>query len=340
MRGVVVTCLVAVAALAHADVPSDPQAAVDAAIDQGDAWNVAIPKIVAILGQPAIASDDHIEWAMMVKDMCLHVVAMADADGFVRRVETNQMVLDTEGGPACAKLVTKKAKLPAHLRGPRPLDADAQARTIVAQWGAGKFDEMLAAAHPEFRQGVGSSDTIARLAKRFEMRAGKFVKLGSPLEHAFKDSAWVVSAPVIYEKGTLHAAISFVPYKGKPVLVNFELKLPKELQAKPDPKDAARAARSSLDLLLAANTAAFYEHMHSELVKKLPRATLEPQLADVLEKIGKVTAIKLTEQKPCDDRQCFTFEVKAANGTSKATFDMTFMIADWVIYGFDLEPPQ
>jgi hypothetical protein len=336
--GVVVACLLA-SSVARAD-ETDLGERVEAVIDSGDSWRVAIPKVAALLGTPAIATDDRIEWAMMDKQMCAHVVVTADADGFVQRVNTQEMALDTEDAPACKKLLGKKAKIPAKLRGPSPLDADAEAATVVQQFGTGKFGDLFDAAHPGFRNDAGSPQQLARLAKMFEMRAGKFVKAGPPSDHAFKDSAWVVYLPVVYDKGTLQAAISFVPLKGKPVLVDFNLKLPKELQAHPDPKDAARAARADLDLLLAAKTDAFFGQMHRELAAKLSRENLDPQLAALLKQLGAIKSVKQTAQKACDDRQCFEYEVKAANGTTKATMDMTFFIGDWVIYGFNLDPPQ
>jgi hypothetical protein len=339
-RGCLLACVL-VGSVAYADDKPSIGDQVDEAVDTGDAWNVAIPKLAAILGAPQLAKDDRIEWARMVDDMCAHVVLKADADGFVQSFNTTESSkLDTEGWPPCKKLIGKKAKIPAKLRGPKPLDADALATTLVDDWGAGKFDELFKAAHPGMQESLGSPAVLAWLAKIFEERAGKFVKLGTPFEHAFKDSSWVVSAPLVYEKGTLHVALSFVPASGKILLTNFDLRLPKELQAHPDPKDAAREARADLDLLLAAKTDAMYQHMHWELAKKLPRAALDPQLADILKQLGKVQSIKQVEQTTCDDRQCFTFEVKGAHGTSKATFDMTFFVAEWIIYGFDLEPPQ
>jgi len=337
--GVVVACLL-VTSVARADEPQSLSERVEAVINSGDSWRVDVPKLAALLGTPAIAKDDRIEWAMMDKQMCAHVVVTADADGFVQSVDTKEMVLDAEDGPACKKLLAKKAKLPAKLRGPSPLDADAQAATAIEQWGAGKFGDLYDAAHASFRQGAGSPQQLARLAHMFELRAGKFVKVGPPSDHAFKGNAWVVYAPVIYEKGTLHAAVSFVPYKGKPTLVDFDLRLPKELQATADPKDAARSARADLDMLVTGKTDAFFDHMHRELYNKLSRDTFDPQLASLLKQLGAIKSIKQTAQKACDDRQCFEYEIKAANGTTKATLDMTFFIGDWVVYGFNIDPPQ
>lgn len=328
-----------VASVAHADEPKSLGTRVEEVIDTGDSWREDIPKLAALLGPPAIAKDDRIEWALMDNEMCAHVVVTANADGFVKSVNTSEMAKDTSDAPSCLKLLGKKAKIPAKLRGPSPLDADAQAATVIEQFGSGKFGDLFDAAHPSFREGAGSPDQLARLARMFELRAGKFVKVGAPQDHAFKDNAWVVYVPVVYEKGTLHAAVSFVPSKARPVLVDFDLKLPKELQAHIDPKDAARAARADLDLLLAGKTDAFFDAMHRELSRKLARETFDPQLAALLKQIGKIKSVKQTSQTACEDRQCFAFDVVAANGTAKATMDMTFFIGDWVIYGFNLEPP-
>lgn len=342
MRGGVIALVMLAGSFARADYGA-LEKQLDAAVSGGDAWNVAVPKVVAILGQPAVASDDHVEWAAMADGMCLHVTLDATDDGFVHHVDRSGFGPGTDGRAECKKLTTKHAKLPAKLRAPQPIDADAQAATVIAQWGTGQFDAMFAAAHPQFKQGAGSPAALARLAHLFEMRAGKYVKLGAPLDHAFKDQAWVVTAPVVYEKGTLKIAASFALYEGKPMLVDIDVRLPKELQAHADPKEAAHDARAALDRLLAAKTDAFFEHMDRELAQKLSRAEFDPKLADLLKKLGKVQSITQTEQHLCDDkhdRQCFAYDIKTANGTAKATLDMTYFIAEWVVYGFDLEPPQ
>lgn len=336
--GVVVACLLA-ASVARADEPSVGDK-VEALVDTGEAWNLDVPKLAALLGTPAIVQADRVEWAFMDKQMCAHVVVTADADGFLKSWDTKEVALDTDEGPACKKLIGKKAKLPAKLRAPSPLDADAQAAEIIAQWGSGKFAEIFDGAHPDLRDSLGSPYVLVQFTRLFEMRAGKFVKLGTPLEHAFKNYGWMVSAPLVYEKGTLHVDLTFAAYKGKPALTNFNLTLPKELEAKPDPKDAARVARADLDLLLAAKTASFYDHVYWELAKKLPRATLEPKLAEVLEKIGKVKSIKQLEQTTCDKNQCITYELTGAHGKSSASIELGFGVAEWLVMAFDVEPPQ
>ena len=99
-------------------------------------------------------------------------------------------------------------------------------------------------------------------------------------------------------------------------------------------------ALGDLDLLLAGKTATFYDHVEWELAKNMPRATLEPKLAEVLKKIGKVKSVKLTQQSKCDDNQCFTFELTSANGKETATFELSFNIAEWQVSEFNLAPPQ
>lgn len=340
IRGVTIACVLAVQLLAIGRARADMLAAIDAAADGGDAWNVAIPNVGKLLGAPATATDDRIEWAVMDGDLCFHVVMTASANGFVDNVDSHGWGPGTEGFAACQKLVAKKAKLPADLKGPRQLDVDPPARAVMELWGAGTFDAMLEAAHPSFRKTFNSSRAFAKLAKLFGARAGRFVKLGAPLVHSFKDSSWVVTAPAEYEKGSVTVTLSFQLDGDTPKLTNFDLRLPKALQATPDNKAAARAARAALDLLLAAKTDAFIEHWHWDLVEKLPKADLEPQLREVLKKIGKVRSIKQTEQTTCDGRQCFTFELTSATGTAKATFDMGFAVAEWLVFGFNLAPPE
>jgi hypothetical protein len=336
--GVVVGFLL-VASVARADELQSVGDKVAATADTGEAWNVDVPKLAALLGAPSLVKDDRIEWAFMDNEMCAHVVITADADGFLKSYNTTEGVLDSEDGPACKKLLAKKVKLPAKLRSPKPLDADAQATAIVEQWGAAKLTEIFNGAHPDLRDSLGSADVFAQFKRLFEKRAGKFVKLGTPFEHAFKNYGWMVSAPVSYEKGTLQIAMTFEPYKGKPALTNFNVKLPKNLQAQPDPKDAARAARADLDLLLAAKTAAIYDHMEWDLAKKAPPATLEPILANVLGKLGKIKSVKQTDQSTCDGHQCFTYEVTSAGGKSNATIELSFNVAEWQMVAFNVEPP-
>ena len=341
IRGVAVMCVL-VASAAHAGLPADPMQAVDDAVDSGDAWDVGVTKVTGVLGQPSIASETSIEWAVMTKDACMHVVLEATDNGFFvgHFASTLYQPKIDELYPRCKKLAAqKKVKLP-KLHTPAPLDADAQATTVVTELGTGKIEDLYQAASPAFRKSSGSPQQIARLMKLFEMRAGKFVKVGAPDDHAFKDSAWVVYIPVSYEKGTLRAAVSFVPYQGKPSLIDFRLTLPKELQAHPDPLDAARVARADLDLLLAAKIDAFFEHLDREVIDNVSRATFDPQLTALLKQIGKVQSIKQTEQKECGNSQCFTFEIKAAGGTSTATFKLSFFIAEWVVSDFNLSPPQ
>lgn len=339
MLGVVVACML-LASVAHADEPTVGQK-IDAIVDDGEAWNLDVPKLVTLLGTPATATADQIEWASMQGDKCAYVVATADADGYLKDWNAYTSGEQGEHWPTCKKLLGKKAKLPAKLRGPGPkLDADAQTTAIMALWGAGSYAELYDASHPGLQEQLGSPDTLARIAKLFEQRAGKFVKLGAPLEHGFKHYGWTVSAPVIYEKGTLHADLTFHAEKGKPMLTNIHLTLPDELIEKRDPKEAAKVARADLDLLLAGKTATFYEHMQWDLPNKMPRATLDAKLPGVLKNFGKVKSIKQTDQSDCgDDHQCFTYEVVGANGTGKATLELDFNIAEWLIVGFNLDAP-
>ena len=336
--GVVVACLL-VASVARADEP-DLGDKVGALVDTGEAWNLDVPKLVTLLGTPATATADQIEWASMQGERCAYTIIKADEDGYLKKWSVTTSDDKGEHWPICKKLLGKKAKLPAKLRAPKQLDADAQATAIFSLWAAGNYSEVFDSMGPALQETVGSPDVFARFAKLFDERAGKVVKVGSPFEHGFSHFGWTVTAPLVYEKGTLRLALSFELYKGKVVLDNFNLGLPEELQVKPDPKDAAVAARTDLDLLLAGKTATFYDHVEWELAKNMPRATLEPKLAEVLKKIGKVKSIKLTQQSKCDDNQCFTFELTSANGKETATFELSFNIAEWQVSEFNLAPPQ
>ena len=336
MCGVVVACLLAGSVARAGDIGRQ----VDALVDDGEAWDVDVPKLVAALGTPALVKPDRIEWAQMDNDLCAHVVVTADTEGFLKSFETTEIRKDEPDGAPCRKLLGKKAKVPAKLRGPKPLSADAEATTALTQWSADKFAEIFDSADNELREKMGSPYILAQFKRVFEGRAGKFVKVGTPFGHAFKGFRWVVSAPLVYEKGTIQMSLSFATDNGKPVLTSIGLELPDELVVKFGPKDAVAPARADLDLLLAAKTATFYDHMFWETAKKVPRSTFEPKLAEVLAKIGKIKSVKQTAQTTCDDEhECFTYEITSANGTSKATLELGFVISEWLVYSINLDPP-
>ncbi len=314
---------------------------IDREIRRGDAWNEAIPRVAKLLGTPAIATADHIEWAYMNDKQCVYVTVKADPAGFVEMIDSVGLDPIAERFAACKKLSSKKAKLPAKLKGPKQLDVDKPAVAVIAHWGKREYDAMFDEAHPLLHQILGSSAAFAQIGRLVTARVGPFKNIGAPAVQSRKDFGWMLSVPVEHEKATLVMHLRFNTGKaGKVMLTNFDVRLPEALAIKSDPKQAATAARAALDLLLAAKVEELTKRMHWKLVNKLP-TDLGPQLDVVLKKVGKVRAVKQLEQRDCDDgRQCFTFEVQAAGGKAPATFDMGFVLGEWLIFGFNLDPPQ
>src|SRR5205814_3246855 len=106
---------------------------------------VAIPKLVAAIGLPASASAERLEWAVMTSDMCVHVVATADRDGFVKTVESQGISDGADHYAQCKKLARKHVKLPAKLKGPPKVDVDEPARALMTLWHDGKFKDLFEA---------------------------------------------------------------------------------------------------------------------------------------------------------------------------------------------------
>jgi hypothetical protein len=308
------------------------------AVSTGDLWNATVPKFVAVLGAPNLAGANRLGWFILDKETC-HAITLTGDGEFVTATRFTSLEEISDDSAACKAQVGKHAKLPP-LPADRRVDVDTPAKVVMAQWRDGQFQRLYDAAHPDLRKELGSPSAIAHIAELFAPITGKFVRLGSPLQHVTKDFGWYVTGPAIFENGTLAASIGFRLVDGKPRLVRLDLMLPKQLQRKPDPAEAAKLGRHALDLLLAGDVAAFMPltmPVLAQQIRALP--DLPGQLRTVVHKLGKVGEIKLGDQHECDGRQCLTFEIHTSNGSTTATFTTAFNISRWELWAFNLDPP-
>src|SRR5205814_7553654 len=111
-------------------------------------------------------------------------------DGFVKTVESQGISDGADHYAQCKKLARKHVKLPAKLKGPPKVDVDEPARALMTLWHDGKFKDLFEAAHPELQQSIETPEAFERLSRMFSARAGKFVKIGVPLEHTITDSSY------------------------------------------------------------------------------------------------------------------------------------------------------
>jgi hypothetical protein len=100
--------------------------------------------------------------------------------------------------------------------------------------------------------------------------AGKLVALSPPLMTEMKDSAYFISGPAKFEKGTLTMSLGFKIVGDQPKLSSFQLALPKNLQPTPDDTDGENLARRALEATLASKFDAVYPtpgpHKKSDLL--------------------------------------------------------------------------
>lgn len=336
--------LVAGAARAGGDDPSQLVTQVGDAVDQGDAWSDAVPRIAKLLGAPAAATDDQILWAVDRKGFC--VVAEMKRDGlFVKSENVSGMSTEADEYKQCKKLASKHAKLPKLPAMPK-VDVDTAARAVMALWKAGNYQALFDGAHSRLREDLQSPERFAHTAELYAPVAGKFVKLGAPLTHGVHHFAWVAKAPAIYEKGTLQAELRFDLEDGKPKLTGFELKIPPDMLAKRVPKEAEKVAHHALELLFADRLDDFILLAHPAMAGKLgPKAEFEKQLAGLMQKMGKIKKFSwndihdCAEQIPHDTEQCVSYDIDTTNGPAKGKVRMVMMVSQWRMLEFNVDPP-
>ena len=217
------------------------------------------------------------------------------------------------------------------------VDVDAATAHVFELWHDGKLQAIYDEAHPEFRKRLPLA-VLQRIHDLIGDAGGAFTKLGTPLEHSHDNDDLVVKGPAIYEHGTMTFTVGFRVVDGKPLVDDFNLAVPKELEVTPDLKDAEALTRKMLDAMLAAK-------IPIELVDPSVLATisdpapLQAKLKTIDDAIGKVKSVKLLEQHPCGG-QCITYEVTGSKLSALGTFEARFRIRRWQIRQFELIPKQ
>src|SRR5262249_48724444 len=162
---------------------------------------------------------------------------------------------------------------------------------VFELWHDGKLAQIRDEGHPEFK-GTVLVATLERIRDLMAEAAGDFVRADKPFGHdTDKNGDLVVTGPAVYAKGTLSFKLAFRVVDGRPLLVDLNLALPKELQVKPDPKDADKLARDMLDGLL-------HKHVRTELVdpgalvNMAPPEEIAMKLGNVLDQLGPIRSTK------------------------------------------------
>jgi hypothetical protein len=218
------------------------------------------------------------------------------------------------------------------------IDVDSAAIRVFELWKDGKLAQIRDEGHPEFKTTVLVA-TLERIRGLMADAAGDFIRVDRPFAHATDPNGdLVVTGPAVYAKGTLAFKLAFRVVDGRPLLVDLNLALPKELQVTPDPKDADTLARQMLDGLL-------HKMVRTELVdpgvlvNMAPPAEIAAKLGNVLDQLGPIRSTKLLDQQPCGGGSCIVYEVKGAKGTGTAGFEVAFKVRKWTIRSFALNPP-
>jgi hypothetical protein len=339
----VLVSLVLLAPLAaHADDESYESRlnAMDRAVSAGDAWNEGVPKLVKVLGQPAVVKPKEIKWAFVLGAYCTTVDAKLDADGFI------EILLPVPYGAAappkdfaaCKKLATKHAKL-GKLPPPRKVNIEAAVNTVISQWRDGKLQALSAAAHPDLQKAVPLS-TYEQLAKVFATNAGKLVKVGKPV-YSVGNFSWIATVPFTYEKHAVEAVLAFRIVKGTPKLYGFNQGLLDDMEPMALVKDAPKAARAFLDLLVAGKLADAASVMHWDIATKFrANKVVAGQLKEILGKYGKLTKVVQGDVDGRGGAFTVAFDVVGANGTGQARVDLLRMVGQWMVTDFNIVPPQ
>lgn len=216
------------------------------------------------------------------------------------------------------------------------VDIDTPTRHIFDAWRDGRMQQIYDEAHPEFRKGT-SIAAMQHLYELFGEAAGKFVKLGDKLEDKVDSETLIVKGDAIFEKGTLAFEVQLRVEGGKPLLYNFDLRLPKQLQGGDNPAEAEPVARRLLDGLVAGKLRR--ELLDVDLLPNVEGNDFEVNLKDALGRLGKVKRIAAPERRDCSVDACFTYDVVGSKTKATFTADLKFMISRWEIDAFNLEVP-
>jgi hypothetical protein len=230
---------------------------------------------------------------------------------------------------------------------PPPIDApavasdaavDAAVVHLFEQWKAGQFAEIRDGSHPELKHTL-RIDTLQRMHDTMADAAGDFVKAEPPFTHATDPNGdVVVTGNAVYAKGTLTFKLTMRSGAGTPLLTDFNLALPKELQVTANPADAEKVARAMLDGLV-------HGKIKTELVDPGalvnlgPPAARDAKLKAVLTKLGTLKSIGPPLQAGCSAAQCIRYELVGSKSTDVAVFEVGFKVRHWLVRSFTIGDP-
>jgi hypothetical protein len=218
-------------------------------------------------------------------------------------------------------------------------DVDAAVGHLFEQWKAGKFAEIRDGSHPELKQTL-RVDTLQRMHDTMADAAGDFVEVRPPFTHtAEANGDAVVTGNAVYTRGTLTFKLTMRAVSGRPLLTDFNLTLPKELQVTANPADAEKVARQMLDGLLHAKVKTELVDP-AALVNLAPPAELEAKLKAVLAKLGTIKSVGPPLQAGCSAAQCIRYELVGSKATHVAVFEVGFKLRKWLVRSFDIGEPK
>ena len=218
-------------------------------------------------------------------------------------------------------------------------DVDAAVVHLFDQWKAGKFAEIRDGSHPDLKQTL-RIDTLQLMHDTMAGVAGDFVKVEPPFTHTpGPDGDALVSGNATYTRGTLAFKLTMRSVGGKPLLTDFNLTLPTELQVTANPADAEKVARAMLDGLLHGKVKTELVDP-AALVNLAPPAELEAKLKAVLAKLGTLKSIGRPLQAGCSAAQCIRYELVGSNSTHVAVFEVGFKVRRWLVRSFDIGEPK
>jgi len=314
--------------------------------DVGDALPPAVKRARELFGDPqhldASGGKLALRWYVEDADLCM-TIDLSGAGGYVEAWHTKG-VAPTAGADytAChAKLGPSVAVPP--IDAPKPYDVDEPAREVMAAFAAGKWQTIFDASHPDLQEIIVAPHGFEHLWSNFPPVTGAYVKLGPPSAHRAVNFGWEVTAPAIFEKGTLEARISFVQGKGGLLLRGIKLTLPPALEHHPAPTEAVPFGKRAVDAVLADDFDKFCSLLSISAEEKLHghEKELAAALHEILGKLGKVKKVTMTKAGPCEEEgtQCMTFSVVGTKAKTTATITAVYAVSRWEVSVFNLDDP-
>jgi hypothetical protein len=248
----------------------------------------------------------------------------------------------TGSGSSTAGSSTGSAPTPPPIDAPAvasDADVDAAIVQLFDRWKAGKFAEIRDGSHPELKQTL-RVDTLQRMHDTMADAAGDLVEVKPPFTHTTDPNGdAVVTGNAVYAKGTLTFKLTMRSVDGRPLLTDFNLTLPKELQVTANPADAEKVAREMLDGLLHGRVKTELVDP-AALVNLAPPAELDAKLKTVLAKLGTLKSIGPPLQAGCSAAQCIRYELVGSKETHVAVFEVGFKVRRWLVRSFDIGEPK